>query len=235
MRRIRRLGIAAVMAAVMLVGGAPAFAADPLTPSTYVTDSDNFLSDEQRAKLETDAESFSSKYHPIYAVIVPNFSDEEPDAWCRATLGNIQNNRTLLYVVGYEEGKDAYCVGPEMERLMNISPHANEYVRSALSQARQKYTSTPLTPDEAAAGLTTFISSLRSSFATYDRQSYASHSQTGTNYEAERQQREASGRLESIKTIVLYFFLGILVIGSIIFGEWSKAREEDERAAQHAH
>lgn len=88
MPRIRRLGIAAVMAAVMLVGGAPAFAADPLTPSTYVTDSDNFLSDEQRAHLETDAVSFSSKYHPTYAVIVPNFSDEEPDAWCRATLAN---------------------------------------------------------------------------------------------------------------------------------------------------
>ena len=233
MPRIRCLGIAAVMAAVMLVGGVPAFAADPLTPSTYVTDSDNFLSDEQRAHLETDAESFSSKYHPIYAVIVPNFSDEEPDAWCRATLDNIQNNsKTLLYVVGYEDGKDAYCVGRELERLMNISPHANEYVRSALSQARQKYTSTPLTPDEAAAGLTTFISSLRSSFATYDRQSYAPHGQTGANYEAERQQREASQRLESIKTIVLFFFLGILVIGSIIFGEWSKAREEDERAAE---
>lgn len=233
MPRIRCLGIAAVMAAVMLVGGVPAFAADPLTPSTYVTDSDNFLSDEQRAHLETDAESFSSKYHPIYAVIVPNFSDEEPDAWCRATLANTRNNnKALLYVVGYEDGKDAYCVGRELERLMNISPHANEYVRSALSRARQKYTSTPLTPDEAAAGLTTFISSLRSSFATYDRQSYAPHGQTGANYEAERQQREASQRLESIKTIVLFFFLGILVIGSIIFGEWSKAREEDERAAE---
>lgn len=233
MPRIRCLGIAAVMAAVMLVGGVPAFAADPLTPSTYVTDSDNFLSDEQRAHLETDAESFSSKYHPIYAVIVPNFSDKEPDAWCKATLANTRNNnKALLYVVGYEDGKDAYCVGRELERLMNISPHANEYVRSALSQARQKYTSTPLTPDEAAAGLTAFISSLRSSFATYDRQSYAPHGQTGANYEAERQQREASQRLESIKTIVLFFFLGILVIGSIIFGEWSKAREEDERAAE---
>ena len=46
MPRIRRLGIAAVMAAVMLVGGVPAFATEPLTPSTRVTDSDNFLSDE---------------------------------------------------------------------------------------------------------------------------------------------------------------------------------------------
>ena len=232
MPRIKRLGIAAVMAAVMLVGGAPAFATEPLTPSSYVTDSDSFLSDEQRAKIETDAESFSSKYHPIYAVTVPNFSDEEPDAWCRATLDNIQNNnKALLYVVGYEDGKDAYCVGPELERSMRIS-YANEYVRSALSQARQKYTSTPLTPDEAAAGLTTFISSLRSSYATYDRQSYAPHSQTNANYEAERQERKASERLESIKNIVLFFFLGILVIGSIIFGEWSKRREEEARAIE---
>ena len=136
MRRIRRLSIVAAMTATMLIGGAPAFAADPLTPSTYVTDSDNFLSDKQRAQLETDAESFSSKYHPIYAVIVPNFSDEAPDAWCRATLANIQNNnKTLLYVVGYEDSKHAYCVGPELERSMKISPYADGYVRSALSQA----------------------------------------------------------------------------------------------------
>ena len=233
MPRIQRLGIAAVMAAVMLVGGAPAFATEPLTPSSYVTDSDSFLSDEQRAKLETDAESLNSKYHvPVYTVIVPNFSDQEPAKWCQATLDNIQNNnKALLYVVGYEDGKDAYCVGPELERSMRIS-YANEYVRSALSQARQKYTSTPLTPDEAAAGLTTFISSLRSSYATYDRQSSAPHSQTNANYEAERQERKASERLESIKNIVLFFFLGILVIGSIIFGEWSKRREEEARAIE---
>ena len=233
MRRIRRLSIVAAMTATMLISGAPAFAADPLTPSTYVTDSDNFLSDEQRAKLETDAESFSSKYHPIYAVIVPNFSDEEPDAWCRATLDNIQNNsKTLLYVVGYEDGKDAYCTGPELEGSIRISSHTNEYLRSALSQARQKYTSTPLTPDEAAAGLTTFISSLRNSYGTNDRTSYDPRNQFNANYEAERQQREASERQESIKTIVLYLFAGILVIVSIIIGQWSKAREEEERAAE---
>ena len=233
MRRIRRLSIVAAMTATMLIGGVPAFAADPLTPSTYVTDSDNFLSDEQRAQLETDAESFSSKYHPIYAVIVPNFSDEEPDAWCQATLDNIQNNsKTLLYVVGYEDGKDAYCAGPELEGSIRISSHTNEYLESALSQARQKYTSTPLTPDEAAAGLTTFISSLRNSYGTNDRQSYAPHSQTSANYEAERQEREASERLESIKTVVIFFFLGILVIGSIIIGEWSKRREEEARAIE---
>ena len=233
MRRIRRLSIAAVMAAVMLVGGVPAFATEPLTPSSYVTDSDSFLSDKQRAQLETDAESFSSKYHPIYTVIVPNFSDEAPDAWCKATLANIQNNsKTLLYVVGYEDGKHAYCVGPELERSIRISPYADGYVRSALSQARQKYTSTPLTPDEAAAGLTTFISYLRNSYGTNDRKSYAPHGQTSANYEAERQQQQAKETRESIKTIVIFFFLGILVIGALILEQWSKAREEDERAAE---
>ena len=233
MPRIQRLGIAAVMAAVMLVGGAPAFATEPLTPSTYVTDSDNFLSDEQGAQLETDAESFSSKYHPIYVVTVPNFSDEEPTEWCRATLDNIQNNsKTLLYVVGYEDGKDAYCVGPELERLMRISSYTNEYVRSALSQARLKYASTPPTPDETAAGITTFISSLRRSYETNDRKSYDPYSQMNANYEAERQERKAAHRLESIKTIVLFFFLGILVIASFIIGEWSKRREEEARAIE---
>ena len=69
MPRIRRLGIAAVMAAVMLVGGVPAFATDPLAPSSYVTDSDSFLSDKQRANIETRAESLNSKYHvPVYTV-----------------------------------------------------------------------------------------------------------------------------------------------------------------------
>ena len=124
MPRIRRLGIAAVMAAVMLVGGAPTFATEPLTPSTYVTDSDNFLSDEQRAQLETDAESLDSEYSvPVYIVIIPNFSNEEPNAWCRATLANIQNNdKVLLYVVAYEDSQDIYCPGPEMaEGIRNNS------------------------------------------------------------------------------------------------------------------
>lgn len=225
MPRIQRLGIAAVMAAVMLVGGAPAFATEPLTPSSYVTDSDSFLSDEQRAKIETDAESFSSKYHPIYAVTVPNFSDEEPTEWCQATLDNIQNNnKALLYVVGYEDGKDAYCVGPELERSMRVS-YANEYVRSALSQARQKYTSTPLTPDEAAAaGPTAFISDLRNSYYTAE--------EIASRREAYNQDLTKETKYDKIKTVLAFLGVGFLFVIGIFVELWTKQREEEKQAIE---
>lgn len=75
MSRIRRLGFAAIMIVAMLVGGAPAFANEPLTTSGHVTDPDGFLSDEQRETIETPAKSFYSTYTTyIDVVIVPNFS-----------------------------------------------------------------------------------------------------------------------------------------------------------------
>ena len=225
MRRIRRLSIAAVMAAVMLVGGAPAFAADPLTPSSYVTDSDNFLSDEQRAKLETDAESFSSKYHPIYAVIVPNFSDQEPAKWCQSTLANIEHNdKVLLYVVGYEDGTDVYCVGNEMARLIRGNVVTEGYIKSALSAARRAYKSTPLTPEEAAAGPTAFISSLRSSYQTYE--------QIESHRKQFNQQLADESRTETIKGIIAFLVLGLLAIGSLFLGLWSQQREEEAHAIE---
>lgn len=225
MRRIRRLSIAAVMAAVMLVGGAPAFAADPLTPSSYVTDSDNFLSDEQRAKLETDAESFSSKYHPIYAVIVPNFSDQEPAKWCQSTLDNIEHNdKVLLYVVGYEDGTDVYCVGNEMARLIRGNVVTEGYIKSALSAARRAYKSTPLTPEEAAAGPTAFISSLRSSYQTYE--------QIESHRKQFNQQLADESRTETIKGIIAFLVTGLLVICSLFFGLWRQKREEEAHAIE---
>ena len=225
MRRIRRLSIAAVMAAVMLVGGAPAFAADPLAPSSYVTDSDNFLSDEQRAKLETDAESFSSKYHPIYAVIVPNFSDQEPAKWCQSTLANIEHNdKVLLYVVGYEDGTDVYCVGNEMARLIRGNVLTEGYIKSALSAARRAYKSTPLTPEEAAAGPTAFISSLRSSYQTYE--------QIESHRKQFNQQLADESRTETIKGIIAFLVTGLLVICSLFFGLWRQKREEEAHAIE---
>lgn len=225
MRRIRRLSIAAVMAAVMLVGGAPAFAADPLTPSSYITDSDNFLSDEQRAKLETDAESFSSKYHPIYAVIVPNFSDQEPAKWCQSTLANIEHNdKVLLYVVGYEDGTDVYCVGNEMARLIRGNVVTEGYIKSALSAARRAYKSTPLTPEEAAAGPTAFISSLRSSYQTYE--------QIESHRKQFNQQLADESRTETIKGIIAFLVMGLLAIGSLFLGLWRQKREEEAHAIE---
>ena len=226
MPRIQRLGIAAVMAAVMLVGGAPAFATEPLTPSSYVTDSDSFLSDEQRAKLETDAESLNSKYHvPVYTVIVPNFSDQEPAAWCRATLANIQNNdKALLYVVAYEDSQDIYCPGPEMAEWIHNNSVGGSYVSGALSEARRAYKSTPLTPDEAAAGPTALIEHLHSSYWSYEQ--IESHRQQFN------QQLADESRTEKIKEIIAFLVMGLLVICSLFLGLWSKKREEDERAIE---
>ena len=224
MPRIQRLGIAAVMAAVILVGGAPAFATEPLTPSSYVTDSDSFLSDEQRAKLETDAESLNSKYHvPVYTVIVPNFSDQEPAAWCRATLANIQNNdKALLYVVAYEDSQDIYCPGPEMAEWIHNNSVGGSYVSGALSEARRAYKSTPLTPDEA--GPTALIEHLHSSYWSYEQ--IESHRQQFN------QQLADESRTEKIKEIIAFLVMGLLVICSLFLGLWSKKREEDERAAE---
>lgn len=226
MPRIRRLGIAAVMAAVMLVGGVPAFATEPLTPSSYVTDSDSFLSDEQRAKLETDAESLNSKYSvPVYAVIVPNFSDQEPAKWCQSTLANIEHNdKVLLYVVGYEDGTDVYCVGNEMARLIRGNVVTEGYIKSALSAARRAYKSTPLTPEEAAAGPTAFISSLRSSYQTYE--------QIESHRKQFNQQLADESRTETIKEIILFLVMGLLVICSLFLGLWSRKREEEAHAIE---
>lgn len=87
MSRIRRRGFTAIMMVAMLVGGAPAFATEPLTTSGHVTDPDGFLSDEQRETIETPAKSFNSTYSTLIDVaIIPNFSGQEPSAWYNATL-----------------------------------------------------------------------------------------------------------------------------------------------------
>lgn len=226
MPRIRRLGIAAVMAAVMLVGGAPAFATDPLAPSSYVTDSDSFLSDKQRANIETRAESLNSKYHvPVYTVIVPNFSDQEPAAWCRATLANIQNNdKVLLYVVAYEDSQDIYCPGPTMAEWIRNNSVGGSYVSDALSKARRAYKSTPLTPDEAAAGPTALIEYLYTSYQTYE--------QIESHRKQFNQQLADESRTETIKGIIAFLVLGLLAIGSLFLGLWRQKREEEAHAIE---
>ena len=116
MSRIRRLGFAAIMMVAMLVGGAPAFATEPLTTSGHVTDPDGFLSDEQRETIETPAKSFYSTYSTLIDVaIIPNFSGQEPSAWCNATLKQSRTaQQGILYVVAYENGTNASCAGAKL-------------------------------------------------------------------------------------------------------------------------
>lgn len=226
MPRIRRMGIAAVMTAAMLVVGAPAFATEPLTPSGYVTDSDGFLSDEQRANIETRAESLDSKYSvPVYIAIVPNFSDQEPAKWCQSTLVNIEHNdKVILYVVGYEDGTDVYCVGDEMARLMRSNMVTEGYIKGALSAAHRAYKSTPLTPDEASAGPAAFIASLRESYETYDR--------INSDREAYNRQQTKDDKNDTIKTVLAFLGVGFLFVIGIFFELWTKQREEEKQAVE---
>ena len=226
MPRTQRMGIAAVMTAAMLVVGAPAFATEPLTPSSYATDSDGFLSDEQRANIETRAESLNSKYSvPVYIAIVPNFSDQEPAKWCQSTLVNIEHNdKVILYVVGYEDGTDVYCVGDEMARLMRSNMVTEGYIKGALSAAHRAYKSTPLTPDEASAGPAAFIASLRESYETYDR--------INSDREAYNRQQTKDDKNDTIKTVLAFLGVGFLFVIGIFFELWTKQREEEKQAVE---
>lgn len=226
MPRIRRMGIAAVMTAAMLVVGAPAFATEPLTPSSYATDSDGFLSDEQRANIETRAESLNSKYSvPVYIAIVPNFSDQEPAKWCQSTLVNIEHNdKVILYVVGYEDGTDVYCVGDEMARLMRSNMVTEGYIKGALSAARRAYKSTPLTPDEASAGPAAFISDLSNSYYTAE--------EIASRREAYNQDLTKETKYDKIKTVLAFLGVGFLFVIGIFFELWTKQREEEKQAVE---
>ena len=162
MSRIRRLSFAAIMMAAMLVGGAPAFATEPLTTSGHVTDPDSFLSDEQRETIETPAKSFYSTYTTyIDVAVIPNFSGQKPLAWCEDTLEKSRTKgKGILYVVAYEDGTNVSCAGLELAKDSITRPMLD----GALRAARNKHKTTPLTPDEAVAGSRTFIDSLRSDY-----------------------------------------------------------------------
>ena len=165
MSRIRRLSFVAVMTAALLACGAPAFATEPLTTGGHVTDPDSFLSDEQRATIESPAQAFYSTYNTIIdVVVVPNFSGQKPSAWCEATLKQSRTaDKGILYVVSYEDGTDAFCTDAKMAREMS-DYSTRMMMDSALSAAHRKYKTTPLPPEEAAAGAEAFIRDLRSSY-----------------------------------------------------------------------
>ena len=162
MSRIQRLGFAAITLLALVVGGAPAYATEPLTTSGHVTDPDGFLSADERAHLESDAESLRSTYGVIIdAVVVPNFSDQKPSVWCQATLEKSRTaEKGILYVVSYEDGTDTYCADAQFARNLTTDPSLKRTFDDALANARNNYTSSPLTSDAVSAGISSFISDI---------------------------------------------------------------------------
>ena len=222
MSRIRRLGFAAIMMVAMLVGGAPAFATEPLTTSGHVTDPDGFLSDEQRETIETPAKSFYSTYTTyIDVAVIPNFSGQKPSAWCEATLKQSRSaQQGILYVVAYKDGTNVSCAGSELAkdsitRLM---------LDGALSAARYKHKTTPLTPEEAVAGSRTFIDSLRSDYD-FRARNAAENSKRRQEEERRREEQKKEEAKRNRGANIIISAVIVIAIGSKV---WVWVRKERE-------
>ena len=228
MSRIRRLGVAAIMTAAMLVGGAPAFATEPLTTSGHVTDPDGFLSDEQRAAITSRAESFNTAYDTtIDVVVVPNFSGQKPSDWCKATLKQSRTGeKGILYVVSYEDGTDAFCTDATMAREMS-DYSTRMMMDSALSAAHRKYKTTPLPPEEAAAGAEAFIRDLRSSYD-ISADLAASHRKRQEQEKKAREEREKEEKKRKRGANILISAVVVIAIVSNVWVWVRKLNGDDE-------
>ena len=222
MSRIRRLGFAAIMTVAMLVGGAPAFATEPLTTSGHVTDPDGFLSDEQRETIETPAKSFYSTYTTyIDVAIVPNFSGKEPSAWCEATLKQSRSKQKgILYVVAYEDGTNASCAGVELAKDSDTRPMLN----GALRIAHNTHKTTPLTPEEAAAGSRAFIDFLRSDYDFRARNA----AENSKRRQEEEKRREAQKKEEEKRNRGANIIISAVIVIAIVSNLWVWIRKQRE-------
>ena len=229
MSRIRRLGLVAIMTAAVLACGAPAFATEPLTTSGHVTDPDSFLSEEQRATIESPAQAFYTTYNTIIdVVVVPNFSGQKPSDWCKATLKQSRTGeKGILYVVSYEDGTDAFCTDAKMAREM--SDYSTKMMMdSALSAAHRKYKTTPLPPEEAAAGAEAFIRDLRSSYD-FSADLAASYRKSQEEEKKAREEREKEEKKRNRAVNIFTSVLIVIVVGSKVW-VWVRKQREYEYA-----
>lgn len=222
MSRIRRLGVAAIMMVAMLVSGAPAFATEPLTTSGHVTDPDGFLSDEQRETIETPAKSFYSTYTTyIDVAVIPNFSGQEPSAWCQAALKQSRSaQQGILYVVAYKDGTNVSCAGVELAKDSSTRPMLD----GALRAARNKHKTTPLTPEEAAAGTRTFIESLRSDYDFRARNA----AENSKRRQAEEKRREEEKKEEAKRNRGANIIISAVIVIAIVSNLWVWIRKQRE-------
>ena len=222
MSRIRRLGIAAIMMVAMLVGGAPAFATEPLTTSGHVTDPDGFLSDEQRETIETPAKSFYSTYTTyIDVAVIPNFSGQEPSAWCKATLEKSRTKeKGILYVVAYEDGTNVSCAGVELAKDSSTRPMLD----GALRIAHKDHKTTPLTPEEAVAGSRTFIISLRSDYDFRARNA----AENSKRRQEEEKRREEQKKEEAKRNRGANIIISAVIVIAIVSNLWVWIRKQRE-------
>ena len=195
MSHTRRFSIVALLSTFLIALGAPAFATSPVTTSGIVTDPGGWLSDSDRSAIETAARTARTKGITIDVVVVPDFSGQKPDAWCKASAtASSSKDSDILYAIAYNERSDVFC--------SKKAPVSQTVLDNAQRQAEATLTSNPLTASDTAIGAQTFINSVVSG--------YQSPSSTGSS-----SSRSSSSRTSSPGTGTMLVML-IIVGGGVI-------------------
>ena len=205
--RTRRFSIVALLSTFLIALGAPAFATSPVTTSGIVTDPGGWLSDSDRSAIETAARTARTKGITIDVVVVPDFSGQKPDAWCKASAtASSSKDSDILYAIAYNERSDVFC--------SKKAPVSQTVLDNAQRQAEATLTSNPLTASDAAIGAQTFINSVVSG--------YQSPSSTGSSSSRSSSSRTSSPGSGSM--LVMLIIVGGGVIALLVHNNSRRSR-----------
>ncbi len=207
MSRTRRFSITALLSTFLIALGAPAFATSPVTTSGIVTDPGGWLSDSDRSDIETAASTARTKGITIDVVVVPDFSGQKPDAWCKASAtASSSKDSDILYAIAYNERSDVFC--------SKKAPVSQTVLDNAQRQAEATLTSNPLTASDTAIGAQTFINSVVSG--------YQSPSSTGSSSSRSSSSRTSSPGGGSM--LVMLIIVGGGVIALLVHNNSRRSR-----------
>lgn len=207
MSRTRRFSITALLSTFLIALGAPAFATSPVTTSGIVTDPGGWLSDSDRSDIETAARTARTKGITIDVVVVPDFSGQKPDAWCKASAtASSSKDSDILYAIAYNERSDVFC--------SKKAPVSQTVLDNAQRQAEATLTSNPLTASDTAIGAQTFINSGVSG--------YQSPSSTGSSSSRSSSSRTSSPGGGSM--LVMLIIVGGGVIALLVHNNSRRSR-----------
>ena len=205
--RTRRFSIAALLSTFLIALGAPAFATSPVTTSGIVTDPGGWLSDSDRSAIETAARTARTKGITIDVVVVPDFSGQKPDAWCKASAtASSSKDSDILYAIAYNERSDVFC--------SKKAPVSQTVLDNAQRQAEATLTSNPLTASDTAIGAQTFINSVVSGY-----QSPSSSGSSSSRSSSSRTSSPGSGSM-----LVMLIIIGGGVIALLVHNNSRRSR-----------
>ena len=205
--RTRRFSIAALLSTFLIALGAPAFATSPVTTIGIVTDPGGWLSDSDRSAIETAARTARTKGITIDVVVVPDFSGQKPDAWCKASAtASSSKDSDILYAIAYNERSDVFC--------SKKAPVSQTVLDNAQRQAEATLTSNPLTASDTAIGAQTFINSVVSGY-----QSPSSSGSSSSRSSSSRTSSPGSGSM-----LVMLIIIGGGVIALLVHNNSRRSR-----------